>query len=122
MNTHLLGSALGALITAAAVIPPEALTPEVAADPTPSPTTLGAVEIVPGNGFYWLRGYSYTPGQPPKIPPVPVGAAGVVYDATGRCVGRFEVQRFVFLDADPIQCIGIPPAPPIVYTSQGGQG
>jgi hypothetical protein len=122
MNQHLLGSALGALITATAIIPPDALAPGVSADPTPSPAAVGMVEIVPGNGFYWLRGYSYAPGQPPQLPPVPVGAAGVVYDVAGRCIGRFEDQQFVFLDADSVQCVGIPPAPPVVYTSQRGQG
>jgi hypothetical protein len=124
MNTHLLGSALGALITATAVIPPSALAPATVEPVEPiSNNGSTAVEIIPGNGFYWLRGYSYAPGQPPQLPPVPVGAAGVVYDATGRCIGRFEDQRFVFLDADSQQCIGIPPAPPVVYqTAQGGQG
>ncbi len=124
MNIHLIGSALGALITAVAIIPPDTFAPEgrVSADPTPSPSALGIIEIVPGNGFYWLRGYSYAPGQPPQLPPVPVGAAGVVYDAIGRCIGRFEDRRFVFLDADSQQCVGIPPAPPVVYqTAQGGQ-
>lgn len=126
LNVRLLGSAIGALITAAAIIPPEAIAP-ASVEPVEPLSNNGStqVEIIPGNGFYWLRGYSYAAGQPPQIPPVPVGAMGVVYDATGRCIGRFEQQQFVFLDADSVQCVGIPPAPPVVYqtqTAQGGQG
>lgn len=123
MNTNLIGSAIGALITTAAVVPSDALAPgggAAAPSPSPSPAAVEAIEIVPGNGFFWLRGYLYAPGQPPQLPPVPIGAAGVVYDAAGRCIGRFEDQQFVFIDADSIQCIGILPAPPVIY-SQGGK-
>ncbi|WOB45490.1 hypothetical protein HNI00_21910 [Thermoleptolyngbya oregonensis NK1-22] len=132
LNARLLGSAIGALITATAIIPPEAIAPASVelvepVEPVEPLSNNGStqIEIIPGNGFYWLRGYSYVAGQPPQIPPVPVGAMGVVYDATGRCIGRFEQRQFVFLDADSVQCVGIPPAPPVVYqtqTAQGGQG
>lgn len=118
-NGNLIGAGIGSLLALSALLPTP--TPDTQTAPIQTPAAnMGSVQIIAGNGFYWLQGYFYQPGNPPQLPQVPVDAGGVVYDAAGLCIGRFENQRFVFLDADSQQCVGIPPAPNVVYSEARG--
>lgn len=118
MNFNLIGSAIGALLTACALIPGEAIAPTAS---TPPPVQ---VSLEPGNTYLKLNNYRYEPQKPPVFE-VPAGVqlpqTIVVFDVSGTCIGRLEAgQHFVFVDADRVQCVNVPG--PRVEVAAGGQG